>query len=141
MGELLKELQEGVVGMLNARIESGIDWIINVTNFEEQLKMADVVITGEGRLDHQSLAGKVVSGVLKLATQQKKKIMIFAGTNELGASQLKQAGISKVLTTKSLALNQEDSINNAGQYLTRIIREIIIRKTKWLTINVIDSVE
>ena len=50
---------------LNAELRSGIDIILDIAGFDEMIKDADIVITGEGKSDAQTLMGKVPHGVLK----------------------------------------------------------------------------
>lgn len=64
---------------LNATLESGIDLVIKETKLEKHIKDADIVITGEGRLDGQSYMGKAPVGVAKLAKKYKKPVIAFSG--------------------------------------------------------------
>ncbi|MEL6942247.1 MAG: glycerate kinase [Bacteroidota bacterium] len=66
----------GLLGLLNAKIKSGIDTILELSQFEEKLKTADILISGEGKLDHQTLEGKVVSGVATLARRYQKPLFL-----------------------------------------------------------------
>lgn len=62
--------------ILKAESLKGIDFILKVTDFENIIEKADLIITGEGKIDKQSLMGKVVSGVVKMA--KKKSIPVIA---------------------------------------------------------------
>lgn len=64
---------------LDATLQSGVDLIIKETNLEKHVKDADVVVTGEGRLDGQSYMGKAPIGVAKLAKKHKKPVVAFSG--------------------------------------------------------------
>ncbi len=64
---------------LNATLQSGIDLVINETEIEKYIKDADIVITGEGRLDGQSYMGKAPIGVAKLAKKYNKTVIAFSG--------------------------------------------------------------
>nr|MCR5747954.1 glycerate kinase [Lachnospiraceae bacterium] len=64
---------------LNASLESGISMILNKTGMEEHIKSADLVITGEGKLDGQSVMGKTPTGVAKLAKKYDKPVIAFSG--------------------------------------------------------------
>lgn len=55
----------GVFAMLHGELISGIDAVLDITHFEDQLKMADLIISGEGRFDSQSFSGKVISGIAR----------------------------------------------------------------------------
>ena len=64
---------------LNSRLQSGIELVIAETGLEEKIKTADVVVTGEGRLDGQSVMGKAPVGVARLAKKYGKPVIAFAG--------------------------------------------------------------
>lgn len=78
---------------LNATLESGVNIILNEVGFEKHLKNADIVITGEGRLDSQSAMGKAPVGVAKIAKKYNKKVIAFAGSVSDGAEVLRDCGI------------------------------------------------
>lgn len=63
----------------NASLESGVQLILKETKLEEYVKDADIVITGEGRLDGQTAFGKAPIGVAKIAKKYNKKVLAFAG--------------------------------------------------------------
>ena len=64
---------------LNARLESGIQIILDEIHIEDAIRRADIVITGEGRLDAQTVMGKAPIGVAKLAKKYHKPVIAFAG--------------------------------------------------------------
>jgi glycerate 2-kinase len=68
-----------IIACLNGRISSGVETMIELTGLEEKIKRADVVITGEGSLDNQSIMGKVPIGVGKLAKKYGKTVIGIAG--------------------------------------------------------------
>ena len=63
----------------NAELKSGIDIVLEETNMENDIKNADIVVTGEGRLDSQTVMGKAPIGVAKLAKKYGKKVIAFSG--------------------------------------------------------------
>jgi len=63
----------------NAVLESGIKIILEETKLESHVKDADVVVTGEGRLDGQTVFGKAPIGVAKIAKKYNKTVLAFAG--------------------------------------------------------------
>lgn len=68
-----------LLSYLNATLESGIELVIKETELERHIKDADIVITGEGRLDGQSYMGKVPVGVASLAKKYQKPVIAFSG--------------------------------------------------------------
>lgn len=79
----------------NAQIKSGIQTVLNASNFEQRVKNADVVITGEGQLDYQTQFGKAPYGVAKLAKKVSPEVVVIAVAASLGerATDLYQTGM------------------------------------------------
>lgn len=69
----------GCVAFLNGNMSSGFDLVARHLQLESNIKVADIIITGEGYYDSTSANGKVISGVLKLAQKHKKQTIIIAG--------------------------------------------------------------
>ena len=86
----------GAVAFLNARLKRGIDIILDKADFDEKAKKADLVITGEGRLDFQSVNGKVISGVALRASALGKKVIAICGSKGNGAESIKNCGVSEM---------------------------------------------
>lgn len=78
---------------LKGELRSGVQLVINETNLEEYIKDADIVITGEGRLDGQSGMGKAPVGVAKLAKKYGKTVVAFAGCVTDEATECNKLGI------------------------------------------------
>ena len=81
------------LSFLNAKLESGIQIILEETCAERYIKEADIVVTGEGRLDGQSAMGKAPVGVAKMAKKYGKKVIAFSGCVAEDASVCNQHGI------------------------------------------------
>lgn len=64
---------------LNATLQSGVETVLEETGLEEEIKNADIVITGEGRLDGQSVTGKAPVGIAKLAKKYNKPVIALCG--------------------------------------------------------------
>jgi len=78
---------------LNAVLESGITIVMDAMGLEREISKADLVITGEGRLDGQSLMGKVPTGVSRLAKKYEKRVIALAGSLSSDASLCHEHGI------------------------------------------------
>lgn len=78
---------------LNAELVPGVDLILGETRLEECVRDADVVITGEGRLDGQTVMGKAPIGVAKLAKEYGKRVLAFSGCVGDGVEAVNAAGI------------------------------------------------
>ncbi len=77
----------------NAVLESGIDIVLRETDLESKIKTADVVVTGEGKLDRQTAMGKAPIGVAKLAKKYHKAVIAFAGSVTAEAKICNENGI------------------------------------------------
>jgi glycerate kinase len=97
-------------------------WIIlsRLTNMEKLISTADLVITGEGSLDKQSVSGKLVYGVCMTGIKYNKTIWAFCGINHLNVNELSNLGISKVFEIITVARDIDDSIKNASYYLEQM---------------------
>tara|TARA_R110002126_G_scaffold291790_1_gene458446 strand:+ start:29011 stop:30141 length:1131 start_codon:yes stop_codon:yes gene_type:complete len=105
---------------LNGSLEPGIKLIKNLANFDYKIKGADWIITGEGKLDDQTLSGKTIQGVLESAKKENIKVVAFCGKIELQEQELKKLGISYAKDIISLAKDFDDAIKNTKQYLKNI---------------------
>ncbi len=98
-----------LITYLDGRLEPGIQLLINETNLEEKIKDVDLVITGEGKIDNQTLHGKVPSGIAALAKKYNKKTIAIAGKVDIKKDGLKELGIYDILCITP----EDQSINEA----------------------------
>ena len=77
----------------NSKLESGIKIVLDETKLEEYVKDADIVVTGEGRLDHQTVMGKAPVGVANIAKKYNKKVIAFSGSVTEDAGVCNEHGI------------------------------------------------
>lgn len=110
---------------LNGQLESGINLIKELAQFDKRIKGANWIITGEGQLDNQTLSGKTIKGVLESASKEKISVAVFCGSNELNESDLKRFGIKYVDSVIKKAHNLEDAMNNSKTYLKEIAIDFI----------------
>ena len=90
----------GLVGLIDATIKKGIDTIMTLTDFEQKVISADMVISGEGKIDNQTLYGKTIAGVSHLCEKYKKPLFLFCGDNQLTsaeASNFYHSGIMSIM--------------------------------------------
>ena len=117
----------GLVGLLNASIVSGINTLLDLIHFDEYLKDADYVITGEGRLDRQTLDGKVIDGIAKRCMKANKPLIILVGISELSLEEIqkKYPCVVSLYETNEEHLPYEKIKGNAkNDYLKQIDRII-----------------
>jgi glycerate kinase len=115
-------LAAGGVAFINATLVSGIEAVIKASHLEENLATADWVVTGEGRLDEQSLAGKVVSGISKLAGQSGTKVAVLAGSVELSPEQISSSGITAIEAARPEGMPLETALADSEPLLIAAAR-------------------
>lgn len=94
----------------NAQLESGIDIILEETKMEESIKEADLIITGEGRLDAQTAMGKAPVGVARLAQKYKKPVVALAGSVTRDAGVCNAHGITAYFPIVRGAVSLEEAM-------------------------------
>lgn len=118
---------------LKAALIPGIDLILEAIHLEEELSDADVVVTGEGRLDHQTAMGKAPVGVARLARKYHATVLAFAGSVTKDASTCNDAGIDaffpviRGVTTLEEAMdpkNAQENLRATTEQVFRMIRHL-----------------
>ncbi len=116
------------LSFLDASLESGIKIITDETRLEDYIKTADIVVTGEGRLDSQTVMGKAPVGVARLAKKYGKKVIAFAGCVTDEAEICNEFGIDaffpilRQVGTIEEALNEENAYNNLKAVAYQVFR-------------------
>lgn len=114
----------------NSSLKSGIDIVIEETRLEDYIKEADIVITGEGRLDGQTVFGKAPVGVAKLAKKYEKKVIAFAGSVTKDAIVCNDYGIDaffpvlRRITSLKEAMKSENAAENLSDTVTQVFNLI-----------------
>lgn len=112
----------------DAVLESGIDIILKATKLEDYIKEADIVITGEGRLDAQTVMGKAPIGVAHLAKKYNKTVLAFCGCVTEDATLCNQHGIDaffpilRTITTLDEAMKPENARKNMIATVEQVFR-------------------
>ena len=109
-----------LIALLGARLSPGIDIILDAAHFDEEAATADLIITGEGRIDHQSLMGKTISGILGRAKQLGKDIIAIGG-QVTDREQLLASGLKAVyaITPEGMPLEEAIKKSTAKENLRR----------------------
>lgn len=113
----------------NANIKSGIDTILNLLNINNYIQQSDLIITGEGLLDKQTLEGKVIKGILDRCKKFNKKTAIICGDTTLTSEELKTLNTNIILTLKTKGISKEESMKNAYLLLKEKTKKIIKKIT------------
>ncbi len=109
----------------NLNVRSGIEFIMATLRVKEQIEAADLIITGEGKIDRQTLSGKVVGTVAKYALDARKKTIAVCGVCELRKNEMEKIGIADVVSLTDHFTPNEAAIANARQLLTERISAAI----------------
>lgn len=109
---------------LNASFRAGVEVVANLTGLEQALRGADLVITGEGRFDAQTLRGKTPLGVARVAKRQQVPVIVLAGTLGEGYEQLYQHGISAAFALTSGPMDLEKACREAPRLLHERARDV-----------------
>jgi len=109
-----------------AEFSSGIDLVLDVCGFEKALQNADLVITGEGRIDAQSARGKVLNGIGLRAKKLGVPVIAIGGSVCAGSEALLACGITAMFSIANGPLTLDDAMQN-GQFLIEQISKNIMR--------------
>lgn len=107
---------------LNGTLEPGIDLMKNIAQFESRIENADWIITGEGKLDSQTLSGKTVQGIISSAKAKNIKVAALCGAIELDEKSIKAFGIDYLDAVLNHSENMEDAMLNGFQYVKEMAR-------------------
>ncbi len=100
---------------LNASMKSGIDTLIDTVKFDSFAKDADLVITGEGKIDEQSLGGKAVSGIAKHCKKLGIPVLVIAGSIGKGTDTLFEMGVHSIMPIIDSCMDIEYAMENAEE--------------------------
>lgn len=116
----------GLLPFANARIRSGIDTVLDTLGFDDALDGADLVLTGEGRIDAQSAMGKAISGIVRRATRKNVPVIALAG-EVADANALIDAGLTAAFsiqtapTDLSTAMQKDSTLRNVRRTTSQLI--------------------
>ena len=115
----------------NATLNSGIEIVLKEIDIESDIKNADIVVTGEGRLDSQTVMGKAPIGVAKLAKKYGKKVIAFSGCVTEDAEVCNEHGIDaffpvlRTVTSLEEALDADNAYKNLSATAYQVFRLLI----------------
>lgn len=117
----------GVYAFLGGELKKGIDTVLDLVNFESLLDECDYIFTGEGKLDYQSLSGKVVVGVGNRAKARGVPVIAVVGEMEEGLDEIFDQGVTRVYETSSGRKNEEDIRIHCREDLNNTMRKILLK--------------
>lgn len=115
----------GMKVFLGSRIQMGIETVLDVTQFNKLIQGVDYIVTGEGRLDTQSLRGKVVIGVARRAKREKAKVFAIVGCLQGEKEAFLREGIDAIVVTNYLGLPFEEVKKRAEKDMSYTFSEFL----------------
>lgn len=109
-----------LIALFGAQLEKGFEALSRLTGLEKQIQLVDWVVSGEGKLDKQSLQGKVISGIAGLCEKYDKPLVLFVGKNDLSTKDIKHLNAKHIFSISEKAKGIEDAMLNAATYLEEV---------------------
>lgn len=117
----------GFMAFTNARLERGVEMVLDAIGFDVIISSADLVITGEGRVDFQTLTGKTPYGVLKRARKQNIPVIVIGGSVALSEEEVLKAGFAGAyaVTPAGMSLEEAMKADVASHNVTSAVASIL----------------
>ena len=108
---------------LKATFQNGFELVSETLDIATEVSRADLIITGEGSLDEQTLDGKVVAGITRLARNHRVPVVAFCGRLALSQEQLQSLGIAEAIPITPVSMPLSEAMSQAQLLLGRAVRE------------------
>ncbi|MCA1060283.1 glycerate kinase [Rossellomorea aquimaris] len=120
-----------------AKMERGIDVVIEATQFKASLESAILVLTGEGQVDYQTASGKTPMGVAQAAKEKRVPTIVFAGSVGEGIESLYEFGVKSVHSIVDGPMTLDEAIGRASELLTKRAEQVM----RTFLVSVVDGIE
>jgi glycerate kinase len=114
----------GLLAFLDATLTPGIALITELLHLEKHIKEAQLVVTGEGKIDIQTLHGKTIMGIASLAKKHSIPVLVFTGSIGHGISEIYDQGVTAIFSIVSEPMSLETAIKNAAEYLKTSVTNV-----------------
>ncbi|PFR94892.1 glycerate kinase [Priestia megaterium] len=114
----------GLLAFLSAELKPGVDIVIKATQLESYIKDVDLVITGEGRIDGQTIYGKTPIGVAKTAKKHSVPVIAIAGSIGTGSEAVYEHGISALFSVVPGAVDLSEALEKASENIERTAKNV-----------------
>jgi len=125
-------LGAGLMAFCKADIYSGIEKILELTRLEEHMKNTDLIVTGEGKIDFQSVQGKAPIGVAKIAKKYRIPVIAVVGSEGANANEVYNHGIDLVIDIINKPMSLSEAMKNVSELLEnageKVIRSYMLEK-------------
>ncbi len=114
-----------LVTFMNATIGSGIETVMKEVHFAEKILNADLIITGEGKLDHQTLSGKVIKGVCRQAGLKGIPVIALCGQLDLKPYSIQELGLLAAFSIINKPCSLETAFSQSEEWVGDVIEHIL----------------
>ena len=116
----------GLLAFLNGKLVNGIELILQTLKVEETIKRADLVFTGEGKIDEQTLHGKTISGIALMAQKHEVPVIVVTGKIGEGIEGLYDIGVSAVYSIVNRPMALKEAMDQAPGLIQDCAKNIIL---------------
>jgi glycerate kinase len=107
-------LGAGCIAFLGAEVVSGVDLVMEYSRVKEEVQKADLILTGEGKIDGQTLQGKLVAGIAALGRRYHKPVVALCGQLAVGVDDLRRLGVGAAFSIVNASVTPEEAIRNGS---------------------------
>ena len=118
-------LGAALIAFLDAKLVPGIEMVLDTVDFDSKVKDADLVITGEGRIDAQSAFGKVPMGVARASKKYNVPVIAIGGSIGDGASELYSVGVDAIASIMTHPMTLEYAMMNSFELLKNAVERVM----------------
>jgi glycerate kinase len=115
----------GAVAFFDAMLQPGIQAVLDTVGFETLLEQTDLVITGEGRIDSQSVHGKVISGIARRTAPRNVPLVAIVGSIHESAAEAYNLGVTAMFGIDREAVAFECYAHRTGEYYRRTLEDVL----------------
>ena len=115
----------GLSAFLPVNITEGTELILTASNIRNSLEDADLIVTGEGKLDQQSCRGKTICAITSMAKQKNIPVIAFCGKLELSRPQYNDLGLEFAFEISDGSISEEESMRDAYELLSKKVASTI----------------
>jgi glycerate kinase len=113
-----------LLAFFNAKLISGIDLIMDELQLETHIKNADLVVTGEGKIDRQTLYGKTIAGIARIAQKHGVSVIAITGKIEDDIDEIYDLGVNSIFSIVNQPMDLKDSIKKTDHLIQSCVMNI-----------------
>lgn len=124
----------GLVAFFDAELVSGIEYLMEHLQIEEKIQESDLIFTGEGKIDQQTVQGKLISGIAKLALKHRKPVIALCGSLEADWKQISEIGLTAAFSIVAGIENEEVVFAKTPRLIKETTAQIVqvLKCGKWM---------